>query len=624
MKFRKTFICFAALILFGLTAGLLREGAVNAQDIRDEERYVGASGATQGEAIPLKSSTKWRTGIIEGERSGYYYSIEVKNSSIVTLNVKNTLSGEEVISFRDIMSDAVITENIAGGSSKKYTIYIEPGKYAIYCGRYNRDDSGKVSLKCQWKDSQTPKDIVDNDTVEKAVDISDVKKSFPAMLALGDAGDFYKISFSNRELREIKIKNSVADSTRINIYDGSSGTLENINQHIMKKGEVYSYPITLEHGPIYIEVTGTQNGKYTLQPVWNITSNSIKVTGKNIIIYEGETKKVITKVTPANADEDSYYIESSNKKIVGIASNKSITGCKNGKAKITIHYGRDYNETGKVYRHKIVCNVTVKKADIKKITPNTNSVSLDKGKKYTLKVAVTPKRADKRDLVYKSSNKKIATVTQKGVITAVSPGKAVITISNINKPKVNATVTVNVEHIIKNVYISQTSLTLRPGKTEKLSASVSPSGTKYGTVKWSSSNTGVVTVDQYGNVTAVGTGNAVITVTSTENPSAKASCSVTVKKKKIKDKDKDEKIEVEEIEISQNGAVLTQGGSVTLSAVLKPSGAEGTVSWSIADSSIATISASGNSVTITGQKFGTTYLTASIGEVKKSVSITVH
>lgn len=620
MKFVKILICFSTLVFLGLTSFLVKGDAVKAEEIHKEERYVGASGLTQGEAIPVSSSKKWITKKISGEHNGYYFSIKIKSSSVVTLNVKNTLNDEEVISFRNIMSDDAVTENISGNSSKKYTFYVEPGNYTVYCGRYDRNDSGSVSLKCQWKDSNTPKDEVDNDTAEKAGDISNVRKPFPAMLAIGDTGDFYKISFSNRELKGVRIKNSVADSTRVNIYVGNGDALETLEQYVMKKGEVYVCPISKEQGTIYIEITGTQNGKYTLSPVWNVTSDSIKIIGKNITVYEGETKKVITKVTPANADEDSYYIESSNKKIVGIASNKAITGCKAGTAKITIHYGRDYNETGRVYKHKIVCNVKVAKADIKKITPKDKSVSLKKGGKYTCKVTVSPKGADKRDLVFRSSNKKIATVNQKGIITAVSPGKAVITISNVNKPKVKAEVTVNVEHYINSVYISNTSLKLKPGGKSTLSASVSPSGTKYGTVRWSSSNTGVVTVDQNGAVKAVGVGTAVITVTSTENPSAMASCKVTVEKKKKEE----EKAEVEGIEISQSSAVVTQGGTVTLSASLKPSNASGTVSWSVADTSIATISSNGNEVKITGVKFGTTYLTASIGGIKKSVSVTVQ
>lgn len=611
MNFKKTLVCLGAIIILGLTASPAKVDFVNAEEI-SEERYVGATGETQGDAIPITSSSKWRTKKINAANGGYYYSIKIKNSSIVTLNVKNTLDDGETISFRNPMSDdAVFMENITG-KSKKYTFYVEPGTYVIYCGRYNRDDSGKVSIKCQWKNADMPKDTVNNDTAEGAVDISNVKKAFPGMLALGDKGDFYKISFSNRELKGVKIKNQVANSTRINVYDGSGGTLEAIGQHIMKKGETYTCPVTTEQGPVYIEVTGTDNGKYLLSPIWNVTSNSVKVIGKNITIYEGETKKVITAVSPKNADEDSYYIESSNKNIVGVASNKSITGCKAGTAKITIHYGRDYNETGRVYKHKIVCNVKVSKMAIKKITPNNPTVNLDKGKTYTCKVTISPKGASK-DIVYKSSDAKVATVSQKGVIKGITPGKAVITISSADNPKVKATVTVNVGYIIKSVSVSKKTLKLVPGKNATLKAGVSPSNTKYG-VTWSSSNTSVATVNQNGVVTAVSNGKAVITVTSNENPNAKASCSVTVGK---------EKIDVENIEIS-GGNVVAQGETITLSAVLKPNGAEGTISWSIADTSIATISSSGNSVKVKGKKNGTTYLTASAGGVKKTVSITVQ
>ena len=63
------------------------------------------------------------------------------------------------------------------------------------------------------------------------------------------------------------------------------------------------------------------------------------------------------------------------------------------------------------------------------------------GKKLTLKVKLTPSKA-KTKLTWKSSNKKVATVSSKGVVKAKKPGKAKITVTTANNKKATITITV--------------------------------------------------------------------------------------------------------------------------------------------------------------------------------------
>lgn len=75
--------------------------------------------------------------------------------------------------------------------------------------------------------------------------------------------------------------------------------------------------------------------------------------------------------------------------------------------------------------------VTVQKAKIRtaKITEVPQSLSLKKGKSITLTPVISPVTSQEK-VVYSSSDKKIATVSSKGVITAKKKGKAVITIKS--------------------------------------------------------------------------------------------------------------------------------------------------------------------------------------------------
>lgn len=176
--------------------------------------------------------------------------------------------------------------------------------------------------------------------------------------------------------------------------------------------------------------------------------------------------------------------------------------------------------------------VTVKKvASVDKVT-GKKKITLTKGKKATLKttVTVTPNKAANKKVTYKTSNKKIATVSSKGVITAKKAGKATITVASKKNSKKKAKVAVTVvTGKVKKVTANKTATTLKVGATEKLSATVKTSGKKANkTLKWTSSNKSVATVGSAGKVTAVAPGTATITVKSTDGTNKKATVTVTV------------------------------------------------------------------------------------------------
>ena len=81
----------------------------------------------------------------------------------------------------------------------------------------------------------------------------------------------------------------------------------------------------------------------------------------------------------------------------------------------------------------------------KAITLSKTSQTVYIGQKYTLKVkAVTPKKADK-DVKWKTSDKKIATVSQKGVVTGKKKGTVTITAVSKSNSKIKAKCKVTVK-----------------------------------------------------------------------------------------------------------------------------------------------------------------------------------
>ena len=154
------------------------------------------------------------------------------------------------------------------------------------------------------------------------------------------------------------------------------------------------------------------------------------------------------------------------------------------------------------------------------------SMKLLKGESMTLSAEVTPE--DATDAVtWSSSDASVATVDQNGNVTAVGVGTAAIT-ATAGDYSATCEVTVTIPVIpVSGITLSQNAASLFVDEDMTLSAEVTPEDATDKTVTWSSSNASVATVDQNGNVTAVGAGTATITATAGDYS---ATCEVTVTK----------------------------------------------------------------------------------------------
>lgn len=175
----------------------------------------------------------------------------------------------------------------------------------------------------------------------------------------------------------------------------------------------------------------TASFKVTVQKA-AVKTTKITTTTKSLTLAKGATYKKLASsiaVTPVTSKEKVTY-SSSNKKVATVSSKGVIKAKKAGTAKITVKSGSK----------KVV--VTVKVTGVK--TTNLSGVpaakSVSKGKSFKIKAIATPKNTDEK-ITFKSSNKKVATVTSKGVVKGLKKGTATITVQSGSK-KMTCKVTV--------------------------------------------------------------------------------------------------------------------------------------------------------------------------------------
>ena len=303
------------------------------------------------------------------------------------------------------------------------------------------------------------------------------------------------------------------------------------------------------------------------------------------------------------------------------ARNPEITGTAPGTVLICCHYymySADYSTVTEKTEYDIY-EIEIREIPISSVTFNETSLSLVEGQQGGIQAILYPTNATSRQLTWVSSDSGIAKVSRSeyddgvGVVTAVSPGTATITVSvpgrsDITSPKCTVTVTEVVSVISISLDKNETSLLV--GENEQLTASVLPENASFKDVNWKTDNPEIASVSQYGKVTAVSPGTAIITATTEDGKSA--TCTVIVT----------ELVPVTGIVLDVKNASLRINESKQLTAAVLPDTATyKNVTWRTDNPEIAEVTDEG---IVTAKAIGTANIFASCGIYQASCFITVN
>lgn len=401
---------------------------------------------------------------------------------------------------------------------------------------YNGNVIGQADLEAGITSGETqnvtvdltvPEDAAAKETL-KVEAISDKNTTADSTKSIQSAGSELALSVKQEDNITAAIDNNSAFDTTaaltLKAGDASGKVLKTINL-----GNVESYGMVektftkeelkkLGSDTVYMEVSGD-------------AEESIK-SDNTAFVYVGteelktldylaatKTKVTYTKGEKLNLDDlevTAVYTDGSKAKVTGYTTNvKNIDMSKTGKKQLEILY----EEVG--IGRKVVMPITVENAKPNTPKPDTGkkpskkvkvtsirlsglSKQIAAGKKLTLKAAVLPKTASNKKLLWKSSNTKVATVTQGGVVTLkkkTGGKKVTITATATDGSKKYASWKItSMKGIVKKVKITG-SKPVKAGKKLKLKAKVTATKKANKKLLWISSNTKYATVNAKGIVT---------------------------------------------------------------------------------------------------------------------------
>ena len=337
------------------------------------------------------------------------------------------------------------------------------------------------------------------------------------------------------------------------------------------------------------DITATTTDGSNLTTTCHVTvvkyATSIALNHDELTLYTGEKATLTASVKPNDATNKSVSWASSDDKVVKVSQTGEITAIGTGSAQVTATTCDGSKLTD-------ACNVTVN-ARAESLTLDVEEKTISIGETFTLVPNIKPEEASPR-LTWESSDPAVAHVDENGHVEGITSGTADITATTTDGSNLTATCRVTVIKYVSSIELDEDEMTLFPGETKKITATVIPMDATNRTLAWTSTDEAVATVED-GTITARGKGSASIIATSTDGSNIQAVCHVTVT------------AQTESLTFDIEEKTIGIGETFMLVPVVKPEGASPQLTWKSSDPAVAYVDGNGR---VEGFKTGTATITA--------------
>jgi len=233
----------------------------------------------------------------------------------------------------------------------------------------------------------------------------------------------------------------------------------------------------------------------------------------------GASLQLKATVTPSDATNKDITWSSSDTSILTVSGTGIVSAHRAGTAAITVTtLEGGFSDTRTITAVAVpVTGVT--------ITPTVANVSLNRTLQLTANII--PLNATNKNVNWSSDEEDIASVDSTGLVTGRSIGTATITVRTADGNRTGTRQVIVAAVPVSGVTIAPVSATILIGASMGLTASVFPADASDTHIVWSSSNTGVATVNHTGLVSGISVGEAIITAT-TRDGNRRATSRITV------------------------------------------------------------------------------------------------
>ncbi len=307
--------------------------------------------------------------------------------------------------------------------------------------------------------------------------------------------------------------------------------------------------------------------------------SGISLDDTEIEMYSGENRRLSYMISPSNATNKNVTWTSFNTSVVTVDNTGMLVAKGAGMTQVMV-----MTDEGAYYD---ICTVTVKQ-QATGVKMSYTEISLNVGEFFDMEVTVSPADSTEASLLWESLHTNIATVSSTGRITGRSVGTATVMVKTPNG--VTSFCTVKVLDPVLSLELDQTEITIDVDESFVIDPIFKPAKPSNMEVIWSSNNEDVAEVDEFGEVTGIAGGTAVIICESVDG-GYRAFCLVEV-------------IEaVVEITLSPDTYRLGVGKTYPLTASISNHGTATDIGieWSSSDESVCSVDEKGR---ITGVSYG--------------------
>ena len=370
------------------------------------------------------------------------FSLPVNGSQTINVTVRNAEPSTLVWYAQD---SSIVSVTPTGDKSSATVTGLSAGETKVFC--YSTDDeSAVVSANVKVYDPsvsvggetyiELDKDSLNVGSYSKTdttVEVGGVEFSYVEVGNYSGDLQFHKGDSelwnvaNNGHIEKIVVTyNKGADS--MDVYFGNSAKPTSSKATVSASSDVYTYTPTQPYYDYFLiknnglSVSNAEKIEIYYAEAENVDVSSVNIPQDSISLEIGGTASVNANVLPSNATDKSLTYSSSDNRVVSVSPSGVMTGLMEGKATVTATSVSNPSASDSLE----VTVLPAKEEGGYKVSISPSEWEMSEGSSLSLHVTTEPELDEGGSIYYSSSDTKVATVSQDGVVTAIKEGRATV------------------------------------------------------------------------------------------------------------------------------------------------------------------------------------------------------